>query len=237
MSSAERLLDEIHPTIWRASQLARGVGRTVDTSYASLSAELPGGGWPVGALIELLPEHSGIGELRLLQPALATSGKRSIGLIEPPHPPNGPGLASMGLPLDSVVHVRAPRMADMLWAAEQILRTGSFGALLIWLQRVPQSSLRRLHLAAQSSETLFFVIRPETAAAESSPASLRLALRSLEGGLAIDILKRRGPAAVGPLAVTLRTSPVVQAARRQAPRRAPVPLTVAVAAGEAALEM
>jgi protein ImuA len=43
----------------------------VDTGYASLSAELPSGGWPLGALIELLPAHSGIGELRLLQPALA----------------------------------------------------------------------------------------------------------------------------------------------------------------------
>jgi hypothetical protein len=81
----------ISPSIWRASQLARAVGRTVDTGYATLSAELPGGGWRVGALIELLPAHSGVGELRLLQPALASLGKRPIGLIEPPHSPYGPG--------------------------------------------------------------------------------------------------------------------------------------------------
>jgi protein ImuA len=53
--------EEIHPAIWRASQLARGDGRSIATGYASLSAELPGGGWPLGALIELLPQHSGIG--------------------------------------------------------------------------------------------------------------------------------------------------------------------------------
>jgi hypothetical protein len=118
--------DEIHPSLWRASQLARGNGHTVDTGYASLSAELPGGGWPLGALIELLPAHSGIGELRLLQPALASLGKRPIGLIEPPHPLYGPGLGSIGLPLESIVQIRAPKMADKLRAAEQMLRTGSF---------------------------------------------------------------------------------------------------------------
>jgi protein ImuA len=160
MSAAEHLLEEIHPSIWRASELARGVGRTIDTGYASLSAQLPGGGWPVGALLELLLQNSGIGELRLLQPALFSLGKRPIALVQPPHLVNGPGLASMGLPVASIVHVKAPKLADGLWAAEQILRTGSFGALMLWLAHVAQASLRRLHLAAQSSETLFVVVRP-----------------------------------------------------------------------------
>ncbi|MFC0402987.1 translesion DNA synthesis-associated protein ImuA [Paraburkholderia rhizosphaerae] len=222
--------DEIHPSLWRASQLARGNGRSVETGYASLSAELPGGGWPVGALIELLPQHSGIGELRLLQPALASLGKRPVGLIEPPHPLYGPGLGSIGLPLDAIVQIKAPRMADKLWAAEQILRTGSFGALLLWLQQVPQASLRRLHLAAQSSETLFIVVRPEWAATQASPATLRLGLRPAEDGLAIDILKRRGPVAATPLAISVQ-QPVLHSRRRRA--RVPAPITVSV---EAAVE-
>ncbi|CAB3772580.1 hypothetical protein LMG29542_06901 [Paraburkholderia humisilvae] len=71
--------------------------------YVSLSAELSGGGWPVGALIELLPQRFGNGELGLLQPALVSFGKRPIALIEPPHPLNGTGLASIGLPLGSIV--------------------------------------------------------------------------------------------------------------------------------------
>jgi protein ImuA len=54
MSTATVLAEEIHPSLWRASQLARGRGRVVDTGYPALSAELPGGGWPVGALVDLL---------------------------------------------------------------------------------------------------------------------------------------------------------------------------------------
>jgi protein ImuA len=213
--------EEIHPSIWRASQFARGNGRTIDTGYAALSAELPGLGWPLGALVEFLPLRSGIGELRLLQPALASLGKRSIGLVHPPNPLNGPGLASIGLPLDAVVQVRAAKMADRLWSAEQILRAGSFGASLLWLEQVPQASLTRLHLAAQSSDTLFVVFRPEWAAAQASPATIRIGLQPVGKGLAVNILKRRGPAGAAPLTIALPPTSILSRYRRAA-RRAPL---------------
>ena len=53
---------------------------------------------------------------------------------------------------------------DALWAAEQILRSGCCGALLLWQQHVRSEALRRLHLAAQSGETLFCLMRPLAAA-------------------------------------------------------------------------
>lgn len=68
--------------------------------------------------------------------------------------------------------VKTQSTADSLWSAEQILRAGSCGALLFWAQHVKSSSLRRLHLAAQSSETLFVMIRPLATAQDSSPALL-----------------------------------------------------------------
>jgi hypothetical protein len=40
MSTATVLAEEIHPSLWRASQLARGRGRVVETGYPALSAEL-----------------------------------------------------------------------------------------------------------------------------------------------------------------------------------------------------
>jgi len=43
----------------------------VSSGFPELDAGLPGGGWPAGALTEILPAHEGIGELRLLGPALA----------------------------------------------------------------------------------------------------------------------------------------------------------------------
>lgn len=47
----------------------------MDTGYLAQSEELPGGGWPVGALVDLLVQQAGVGEMRFLRPALGTLGK------------------------------------------------------------------------------------------------------------------------------------------------------------------
>jgi protein ImuA len=205
-------------TLWRASQLARGRGRVLQTGYPALSAELPDGGWPVGALIDLLVQQAGVGELRLLRPALSVAGKRPIALLQPPHTPNGLGLGYIGLPLEQLLHVKTQSTADALWSAEQILRTGSCGGLIFWAQHVKASALRRLHLAAQASETLFVIVGPLAAAQDSSPALLRLALRPAADGLLVDIIKRRGPARVDPLSITLQPTPVLLSTRRRVAR-------------------
>ncbi|REG45534.1 hypothetical protein B0G80_9141 [Paraburkholderia sp. BL6669N2] len=85
MIAAQPAPETIHPGLWLGSQLARGVGRSVDTGYAVLSAELPGGGWPIGALVELLVQQPGVGEIRLLQPALSRKSKQSCHRSEAAH--------------------------------------------------------------------------------------------------------------------------------------------------------
>ncbi len=185
--------EALHPSLWRASQLAHSATRCVDTGFAALSAQLPGGGWPLGTLIDLLVQQHGIGELRLLRPALAGLGKRPIVLLQPPHAPQALALAALGLEPSQLVWVRSSRSSDVLWAAEQILRSGSCGALLLWQQHARGETLRRLHLAAQSGETLFFMLRPLACAQDASPAPLRLALRPQAGGIDISFIKRRGP--------------------------------------------
>ena len=98
------------------------------------------------------------------------------------------------------------RSADALWAAEQVLRSGSCGALLFWPGHARGETLRRLHLAAQSGETLFFMLRPLAAAQDSSPAPLRLSLRPAAGGIEIGVVKRRGPQRDAPLFLPLTPS-------------------------------
>jgi protein ImuA len=201
--------EEIHPSLWRASQLARGRGRVVETGYPALSAELPGGGWPVGALVDLLVQQAGVGELRLLRPALGVVGNRPVAFVQPPHQLDGLGLSYIGLPIGQVLCVKARKTADALWSAEQILRAGSCSALIFWAQYAQASSLRRLHLAAQSAQTLFVMVRPLAAAQDPSPALLRLALRPSAEGLTVDIVKRRGPSRAEPLSIALQPTPVL----------------------------
>src|SRR4051812_28081079 len=195
-----------HPALWRASQLAHASTRCIDSGHPALSAQLPGGGWPTGTLTELLLQQAGIGELRLLRPALASVARRRIILLQPPHPPQALALAALGLAPSELVWIRSNRSADALWAAEQVLRSGSCGALLFWQSHARGETLRRLHLAAQSGETLFYMLRPLAAAQDASPAPLRLSLRPAAGGIDIGFVKRRGPQREAPLFLPLAPS-------------------------------
>ena len=109
MPALPKHVESIHPALWRGSQLARAYGKTVDTGYAALSAELPGGGWPLGALVELLVQQPGVGEFRLLRPALAELSRRPIALLQAPHVPNSLAFSYLGLPLDKLIQLRAPK--------------------------------------------------------------------------------------------------------------------------------
>ena len=57
--------------VWRAGELGSASVQTVASGYPALDAVLPGGGWPQGALIEVLQPQSGQQEWGLLAPGLA----------------------------------------------------------------------------------------------------------------------------------------------------------------------
>ena len=209
---------ERHPGIWRGSELARTACPGIATGFAALDAELPGGGWPCAALTEILPQHEGIGELRILGPALAQLAAQGkfIAWIAPPYLPYAPALAAAGIGLERVVIVKTSKDSDSLWAAEQALGSAACGGVLAWPREICFAQLRRLQLAAESGRCLAVLFRPTQAAREPSPAALRIALATSAGGLALSILKRRGtplsrpillPALSAPLAVANSSPP------------------------------
>jgi protein ImuA len=104
-----------------------------------------------------------------------------------------------------------------------VLRSGCCGALLFWQQHVRGEALRRLHLAAQSGETLFWMLRPLSAAQDSSPAPLRLSLRPAPGGIDIGFVKRRGPQRDAPLFLPLSPTLLQRHATLDRPLPAPAP--------------
>jgi hypothetical protein len=174
----------------------------LSTAYEALDQALPGGGWPTGALTEILVDQDGIGELQLVLPALArlTSAAKRMVWLAPPHLPYAPALAAAGVDLAHLAVVRAPGRRDALWAAEQVLRGGCCHALLGWFRRASYEELRRLAVAAEASPAWVALVRPRAAALEPSPACLRLALEPDGEALSVRILKRRG----APLAAPLR---------------------------------
>jgi len=190
-----------HPALWRGDQLGSVASASVPTGFAELDAELPGGGWPTATLTEILPQHEGIGELRLLGPALATlsAQKRTLGWIAPPHLPYAPALAAAGIDPARLIIVRTRSPREALWATEQALRSNVCGAVLAWPGRIQYTELRRLQLAAEGNPVLAVLFRPPQAAAETSPAALRLELQTHSGGLAVRILKRRGAVLGAPI--------------------------------------
>ena len=191
--------------IRRGDAFAVAPAPTLASGFPRLDAELPGGGWPRGALTELLAEHEGIGELGLLLPALAalTCAGQTVVLVAPPYRAHAPAWAAAGIRLDCLHLVFPRRPRDALWAGVEALRCGGVAATLLWLDgmfrgNLPANSLRRLQVAAGEGGGGAFCFRPAQLAAAASPAPLRLQLQPVPGSsgqLRVQLLKRRGPPA------------------------------------------
>jgi protein ImuA len=189
----------IHAAVWHAHTLASPVQAVHATGEALLDAHLPGGGWPVGALVELLQPAGVHCEWRLLLPALAGSGSGSVGLVAPPQLPFVPALIRLGLGAGRMLAVQSSP-EQRLWTTEQLLRCADVDAVLAWLPQARGEQLRRLQMAASEYQKLLFVMRPARARSDASPAVLRLMVQPLAQALEVQILKRRGP----PLAQALQ---------------------------------
>lgn len=161
-------------TLWQAGRTAP-VATGEPTGHAALDALLPQGGWPRGALTELLLPADGVGELALLLPTLArlTRAGGRVAIVAPPYLPYAPAWQAAGIALEALAVVDAtPR--DALWAFEQCLRSGACAAVLGWPLDANAQALRRLQVAAGSGDCLGFALRDRKHAGNPSPAALRL---------------------------------------------------------------
>jgi protein ImuA len=209
MSVPERThpLSDIHADVWQAHALATAPVRVQATGDVALDAQLPGGGWPVGGMIEVLQSDGVHCEWRLLLPALARCGRGPVVLVGAPHIPFAPALAAQGLAVQRLLWIAAQTPAQRLWAAEQALRCAEVDAVLAWLPAeragtVRTDQLRRLQMAASEYNKLLFVMRPVAARTDASPAVLRLQVEvdsKRVDALKVKLLKRRGPPCDQPL--------------------------------------
>ena len=195
------------PHVWRVADLACEQPG-IPTGHPELEAALPGGGWPVGSLIEVLQQRPAQHVWQLLLPGLAQALalENSVGpviLVGAPYQPFGPSLKAQGLAAERLLCIQADQPSARLWAAEQALRCAEVTAVMAWLPEARPEQLRRLHMAAQQQSRLLFVFRDWNARHQASPAPLRLLV---EGGdsLVLHILKRKGPPLLTPLQLPAR---------------------------------
>ena len=172
------------------------------SGYPELDKHLPGGGWPPDSLTEILTGHYGIGELRLLMPALARLSHETpaqdfsdpgwIAWIAPPFQPYPPALQQCGIDLSRMLIVRPRDASEVLWSAEQALASGTCAAVLLWPESLDDQASRRLQLAAEKGHSWAVAFRPLAARRQNSAAALRLELHSEAEGTRVRILKSRG---------------------------------------------
>lgn len=216
------------PQVWRGRELAQAQEATLSSGHPALDAQLPGGGWPLGNLVEVLQQDAPQHVWQLVGPGLAAAmaqGDPAV-LVHPPYQPFGPSLKAQGIAPERLLWVRADQPRARLWAAEQALRCADVSAVLAWLPQARAEDLRRLHLCAQSGQKLLVVFRPHGVREQSSPARLRLLVQGTEQ-LQVLVLKRRGPPLLHPLLLRSQ-APVLSAllAARQVRRPAqPAPST------------
>lgn len=225
----DRALPEL-AHVWRAGELGSASLPSIGTGYAALDAVLPGGGWPQGALIEVLQPQAGLQEWGLALPALAAvQAQNTQGLsvlVGLPYLPFGPALGARQLHMQRLLCVKA-RQGDapsLLWATREALQCADVAAVLAWLPDARSAHLRRLQMAAHAHNKLLFVFRTPHAQQESSPAPLRLLLEGVTsetGNLRVHVLKRRGPPLAAPVLLDTRPARLAAllAASRERARR------------------
>lgn len=183
-----------HRGIWRARDGARRTLPAQPTGHAALDACLPGNGWPMGLLTEVLLPQLGYGEIGLLLPLLAqrTRDGHTLVYVRPPCPPEITALARAGIALERLLLIAAANEREALWAAEQVLASGTPCVVLAWAQHADERAMRRLALAVEGSTSLAVVFRPLADERQVSSAVLRVRIDGALARTPLSLLKARG---------------------------------------------
>jgi len=189
--------DESHASYMSRTTAQRGIA----SSFAVLDAFLPWHGWPVGAMTEIMTDTVGCGELSLLLPAMArlTQEKRPILCIGAPHALFAPALTQVGIDPAHVTQINPSSSStknakENLWSAEQALKTGLPGMVVLWSHphlNCATETLRRLHLSTIGRETMLIHFRGASSMSQPSPAWLRFGYAADDTHIRLQVLKCR----------------------------------------------
>ena len=179
--------------LWQAKQQSADNLPLESTGYPELDQALQGG-FPQTGVVDL---HSpvGIGELRLLLPALSARHQREhrmLVFIAPLMQLNGEMLAHYGFDLNQVLILKPNSPSEALWSAEQCLKSGICHSVLLWHNDLDVAQVKRLQLAAEKGDAVQFMFRSHPRMQIPLPVTLAMRLSAQKQGLAVQITKRKG---------------------------------------------
>ncbi|WP_440053634.1 translesion DNA synthesis-associated protein ImuA [Pseudoalteromonas sp. T1lg65] len=186
MADFLNLLQRKH-LVWRGRG-HRHAMETISTGFKELDTALYGG-WPRHGMI-LVESLFGSGELRLLLPHLGQDERIKV-LIQPPSCIYAEALAYQGVRADELMLLECDSHKDALWSAEQCLKSGACGTVMLWHEQFEVAVVKRLQLAAEQGDCRLFALH-NNAFMGSLPIALSLSVKAQESGIQIEIKKHRG---------------------------------------------
>ncbi len=153
--------------------LPRGLrlGAVHEVTAATLSDMPAAFGFMAALLGRMLNESGGSGLLVASRRSLADFGR-----------PYGPGLHALGLDPGRLILAETVTDVQALWAVEEALRLRAVAAIGAWVDtKLDLQASRRLHLAAEGSDTLILLLRPPHAD-EANAAATRWRIAAAPAG-------------------------------------------------------
>jgi protein ImuA len=163
----------------------------LSTGRASLDQRLPGGGWPLGGLVELFADDATA--LAVLQPllrVLSVDAERWVMLVQPPEAVIEALERRRDLSLTHLLVVHGHPRLGPATLAERVVAGGTSAAVIVWSAPLPPAALAALRRQQHGRDTPVFVVSPPDTLPSAAPSgTLRLHAVTLPpDGLSVQVL-------------------------------------------------
>ncbi len=180
-----------HPAVWRAREGLLNDSSRLETGYTVLD-DLLGGGLPSKGLVRVR-SLSGIGELSVFHQVLADNpNEKLISIINCPGNIHAAWLHQYHIDAEHVRLIRPEQPKDILWSAEQCLKSEACHIVVLWINSLTPRQARRLQVAASQHNTLCLMLESQHVARCALPLTLDMRISSTPTGLHIQIDKHVG---------------------------------------------
>jgi protein ImuA len=186
--------------IWRGHSQAFITNAAISTGYEALDAQLLHKGWPEACLIELAQPKVAASWLLFSEAAkhISCEGQRDtrgmVILLNPPYIPYAVALLQMGIPLDRLLVVQIETKADFVRCFVDLCQSKACSMLLSWQPKtaLSYSELRKCQLATHEQAGLYVLFRHSSVLKQSSPAALRVELKTRINAFDLFLVKQKG---------------------------------------------